>query len=142
MDAKAETLDFSDLFGRIEIAQTDGTGRQVLREVGRGLQGVAVDITVVTGLDDVNHKIYSESRVTSARGTIFRFNFDGSDEGIFFLDDWRLFCRAVILQELCKVRYSDGTYTQRVDILVVGVILRLRRHCRHYRRPLLQAEYR
>ena len=153
--------DFED--GRIEAVRTDGTGQQVLREVGGGLRGIAVDSaggklywsdvdtdrieqvlldntngiptgiigdalsfvqsialsetteklfwadqllppneqgtnfessnfdgsdrTVIRsaldsstaiGVDDVNQKIYSESRSTDALGSIVRSNFDGS----------------------------------------------------------------
>jgi hypothetical protein len=47
---EAATLLVSNLFeptfsdGRIEIVQTDGSGRQVLRDVGGGLRGVDVDV--------------------------------------------------------------------------------------------------
>ncbi|MGI9289234.1 MAG: hypothetical protein ACR2P1_27950 [Pseudomonadales bacterium] len=49
-ETEAAALFISNLFeptfsdGRIETVQTDGTGRRVLREVGGGLRGLAIDV--------------------------------------------------------------------------------------------------
>lgn len=164
MEAGAETLVLGEISfeppepdGRIQVIQTDGTGLRVLRQVGSGLRGLAVDVdagflywsdvvtdriervpvahvgddpvgirtsgldfpqsigisesagklfwsdspfifscnldgsdpellafavTTAIAVDEVNRKIYSEDRVTSALGSIVRMNFDGSDREV------------------------------------------------------------